>query len=329
MSLNTAVLGSGSWGTALANLFAQNGNPTVLWGRDAKVLESIERSGRNPKYLAGLDLHKTLRVERDLVKAIEAASVIVCSIPTQNIREVFSGLSLGDRILLNTSKGLEVGSHFRVSQIFSQLAPECRYGVLSGPSFAEELIKKQPTAVTIASLDKALAESIQNAVRAPYFRAYTTLDVVGVELAGSMKNVVAIATGIVKGCRLGHNAQSAVITRGLAEIARMGRALGASPATFLGLAGVGDLVLTCTGPLSRNLRAGILLGEGKPLNEVVRELGGVAEGIYTTVSAFELSRKHGIDMPILREVYSILYEGKSPKASIEALMEREPKEEAV
>lgn len=329
MSLKVAVLGSGSWGTALADFFAQSGKPTTLWGRDPEVLDSIEKSGRNPKYLAGVDLHPSLKVEKDPAKAVNDAGIVVCSIPTQNIRQVFKGLNLGRKILLNTSKGLEEKSHFRVSEIFSEIAPECRYGVLSGPSFAEELIKKQPTAVTIASLDKELAESIQLAMRAPYFRAYTTLDVVGVELAGSMKNVIAIAAGIVKGCQLGHNARSAVITRGLAEIARMGRAMGASPATFLGLAGVGDLVLTCTGPLSRNLRAGILLGEGKALKDVVKELGGVAEGVYTTLSAFELSKKHGIDMPILQEVYSILYEGKSPKASLEALMERDLKEEAV
>lgn len=220
-----------------------------------------------------------------------------------------------------------MGTHMRVSQLFYSLCPSAQYVMLSGPSFAQEVVERQPTAVTLASESKDLLAQLQKHLAVPYFRSYTTTDVVGVELAGALKNVVALATGIVRGTRLGYNAQAAVITRGLAEIARVGKKLGADPVTFLGLAGMGDLVLTCTGPLSRNLRAGMMIGEGKPLDEIVQALGGVAEGIYTAQSAFELAAAQGIEMPILTEIHAILYEGRTPQKAVVSLMGRDLREE--
>jgi glycerol-3-phosphate dehydrogenase (NAD(P)+) len=330
MALKVSTIGSGSWGTAVANVFADAGHQSQIWGRDPRIVDSINQSASNPHYLKGLPLHPALKATSDIREAIAAADMVVCCVPTQIIRSVFEPVkdAMANKILVNTSKGLEMGTHYRVSQIFQTLCPASAYAVLSGPSFAEEVVRRDPTAVTVASGDKAVAAMIQKAISTAYFRAYTSTDVLGVELAGSLKNVVALATGIVKGARYGFNAQSAVITRGLAEIVRAGKALGAEPATFLGLAGVGDLVLTCTGPLSRNLRAGILLGEGRPLSEAVQALGGVAEGVYTAQSAHELATRCGIEMPILKEIHSILYEGKTPAHALVTLMNRDLKEES-
>ncbi len=329
MSLKVTTVGAGSWGTALANVFADAGTDVTLWGRDAQIVAALNAKHENPKYLKGYPLSPRITATTDLGQALDSAAIIVCSIPTQKIRPVFAPLAekLEGKIIVNASKGLEIGTGMRVSEVFESICPSTQYVVLSGPSFAQEVVEQQPTAVTIAAKDKNLATQIQNLMATPYFRAYTSQDVVGVELAGALKNVVALATGIVRGTRLGYNAQAAVINRGMAEIVRMGRKLGADPATFLGLAGMGDLVLTCTGPLSRNLRAGMLIGEGQPLDEIVKTLGGVAEGVYTAQSAHELAEKHSIEMPILREIYAILYDGKSLQSAIASLMGRDLKEE--
>lgn len=329
MSLKVTTVGCGSWGTALGNLFADAGHESVIWGRDADVIASINREHMNQKYLAGKPLSVRLSASGDLAASLKRADAIVCSIPTQRIRPVFAPFAehLEGKILINTSKGMEMGTRLRVSEIFQAMGVNVHYVVLSGPSFAKEVVEQQPTAVTVASTDHALALKIQQSVFTPYFRAYTTADVVGVELAGALKNVIALATGIVRGRKLGFNAQAAVINRGMAEIVRMGKKLGADPATFLGLAGMGDLVLTCTGPLSRNLQAGMLIGEGKPLEQIVETLGGVAEGIYTAQSAYELATERGIDMPILGEIHAILYEGKTPEKAVASLMGRDLREE--
>ena len=329
MDMKVTVVGSGSWGTAIANIFADAGSDTLLWGRDTETVRSIQNQSENSKYLKGYKLNSQLKATTDLDAALEHADWVVCSIPTQKIRQVLAPVSdrLNGKTIINTSKGLEMGTHMRVSQIFGSFCPDSPYAMLSGPSFAQEVVERQPTAVTLASADKTLAERIQKKTAAPYFRSYTTVDTVGVELAGALKNVVALATGIVRGTKLGYNAQAAVITRGLAEIVRMGKKLGADPATFQGLAGMGDLVLTCTGPLSRNLRAGMFIGAGKPLDEIVQALGGVAEGIYTAQSAFELATAQGIEMPILAEIHSILYEGKTPQKALASLMGRDLREE--
>jgi glycerol-3-phosphate dehydrogenase (NAD(P)+) len=329
MAMKVATVGAGSWGTALANVFADAGHETVIWGRDAEVLSSINSRHENTRYLPGRPLSRGLAASPDLPAVLQRADVIVCAVPTQKIRSVFGPRCdlLSGKIIVNSAKGLEIGSHMRVSEIFASLNPAARYVVLSGPSFAREVVEQQPTAVTIAAADHALAAEMQQAIATPYFRAYTTTDVIGVELAGALKNVVALATGIVRGRKLGYNAQAAVINRGMAEIVRAGRKLGAEPATFLGLAGMGDLVLTCTGPLSRNLQAGILIGEGKQLDQIIQTLGGVAEGVFTAQSAYELATARGIDMPILREIHGILYEGKTPESAVASLMGRDLREE--
>ncbi len=323
------VVGSGAWGTALANVFADAGSETVIWGRDADVIQSINTHHENQKYLKGIKLSKALRATTDLKTAIKESDIIVCSIPTQQIRSVFSSLSelIGKKHIVNTSKGIEQGSHERVSQIFKEICPNATYTILSGPSFALETAMRLPTAVTLASKNIEDATEIQTLTATPYFRGYTTTDVVGVEYAGALKNVIAIASGIVTGLKLGYNAQAAVINRGIAEIMRLAKQEKSDPLTFLGLAGTGDLILTCTGPLSRNRKFGQLLGEGKKIDEIQKELGGVAEGYYTAQSAFELAQIKKIDMPITEEMYKILYKGSTPGQALKELMSRELREE--
>lgn len=324
-----AVIGSGSWGTGLGNVFADAGHQVTLWGRDTETVQAIQKKHENPKYLKGISLNPNLKSSLDIHQTVKEADWVICAIPTQQIRTVFKPLSslLDKKWIINTSKGIEIGSLLRVSEIFGEIAPQASYSILSGPSFALEVAKKLPTAVTLASSTLEMATEIQMASATPYFRSYTSRDVTGVEFAGSLKNVVAIAAGIVSGLNLGFNAQAALINRGIAEIMRIAKTFHADPFTFLGLAGTGDLILTCTGPLSRNRKVGALLGEGKKLDTIQKELGGVAEGVYTAKSAFELAKRAGIELPITEQVYGILYEGKTPKQALESLMSRELKEE--
>ncbi len=324
-----AVVGAGSWGTALANLCADQCEEVVIWGRDTAVISSLNEKHENSKYLKGVPLSPKLKATDDLEAALDGADLMVGSVPTQQIRNVLGPFAsrLERMILLNSSKGIELGTHLRVSEIYQEIAPKAQYAILSGPSFALEVAKRLPTAVTVACRDKFLAALIQKQLSNAYFRVYTSGDVNGVELAGALKNVVAIATGVVTGLGLGYNAQAAVINRGIAEIMRIGKKFGAEPLTFLGLAGTGDLILTCTGPLSRNRNLGIKLGQGKGLKEIQAELGGVAEGVYTAQSARELAERHGIDMPITEQVYQMLYQNKSAKQALVDLMGRDLKEE--
>jgi len=323
------IVGAGSWGTALGNVFADAGSPVVVWGRDATVVAAIDRKHENLKYLPGLPLNPALRATTDLEAALAEAAIVVCSIPTQQIRGLFGPHArlLHGKVVVNTSKGIEIGTHAGVSAIFRELVPSAAYLVLSGPSFAHEVARRLPTAVTLASEGKALASEIQALLFTQYFRAYTSPDVAGVELAGALKNVIAIASGMVTGLQLGYNAQAALINRGIAEVVRMARHRGADPLTFLGLSGVGDLILTCTGPLSRNRRLGVLLGEGKRLDDALATLGGVAEGLYTARSAWELSRALQVDTPIVEQIYGILYGDNTPRAAVATLMSRDLREE--
>lgn len=328
-SKKIAVIGAGSWGTAVANLFADAGSDVTIWGRDPEAMRHIQERHENAKYMKGVMLHPSLKASSDLDAVLSEAPIVVCSVPTQQIRAVLAPFKakLAGKTILNTSKGIEIGTDARVSEIFKELAPDARYVVLSGPSFALEVVQRLPTAVTIASESKESVSEIQHLLSTPYFRAYTSRDVAGVELAGALKNVVAIASGMVTGLRLGYNAQAALINRGIVEIARMGRKLGAEPLTFLGLSGMGDLVLTCTGPLSRNRKVGVLLGEGRKLDQIQRDLGGVAEGVFTARSSRDLSKKLGVEMPITEQIYGILYEGSSPTKAVASLMGRDLKEE--
>lgn len=326
-----AVIGSGSWGTTLANVLADSGNEVVLWGRDGLLLKSIQERHENQKHLPGIKLSEKIKTAGDLKNTMEAAKIIVCSIPTQQIRHVFAPLAaqLESKIVVNTSKGIEEGSLARVSEIFQTISASSTYVILSGPSFASEVARRLPAAVTAACLSKEAAAEIQRLFSTAYFRVYTSSDVAGVELAGALKNVVAIAAGIVMGLSLGYNAQAAIINRGVAEMIRLGKTQGAHQLTFLGLAGMGDLILTCTGPESRNRRLGVGLGEGKTPSLIQKELGGVAEGYFTARAAYELAKKLIVEMPITEQVHRILYENRSPLAALKELMGRELKEEGV
>ncbi len=326
---NICVLGAGSWGTALANVSAEAGCASRIWGRDPTVLNEIEGQRTNTRYLPGILLNPAIKIEPQLGKAIAGADWVVCAIPTQQIRSVLEPVSieLTGKVIINAAKGLEQNTYCRVSEIFANLNRKHEYVILSGPSFAQEVASRLPTAVTVACKNKAIASTIQMTISTPYFRIYTATDIAGIELAGALKNIIAIAAGIVAGLRLGHNAQAAVINRGIAEMIRLGKKKGARPESFLGLAGVGDLILTCTGPLSRNRRLGMGLGEGKKIDTLIRELGGVAEGYFTVRAAHELAKKLGVEMPITEQIFGILYENKPVQGAVKQLMERELKEE--
>jgi glycerol-3-phosphate dehydrogenase (NAD(P)+) len=324
-----AVIGSGSWGTAVANIFADQGYSTTVWGRDAEVVAQIQHHHENRKYLKGISLSEKLAASSDLAATLKAADVIVCSIPTQQIRSVFGthrDLVQG-KLVVNTSKGIEMGTHLLVSQIFKEITPDSPYVMLSGPSFASEVARRLPAACAAAASDLARANQLQHMLSNNYFRIYSSTDVVGVEVAGALKNVVAIASGMVNGLKLGYNAQAAIINRGIAEMMRLGNVMGAQSLTFLGLSGMGDLILTCTGPLSRNRKLGEALGEGKKVADIQRELGGVAEGVYTARSAHELSLRLKIEMPITEQIYRIVYENGTPQQAVTELMSRDLKQE--
>lgn len=323
------VLGSGGWGTAIAHLCADAGLDTLLWGRDSGLLDAIASRRRNDRYLSGLELAAGIRVEHDIANAIDASEILLGCVPTQHIRSNLATHRnrLAGKLYVNTAKGIEMGSNLRVSEILRIVAPEARYAMLSGPSFAPEVVRRLPTVVTIASPDKNDAITMQNLLKTDYFRSYVSTDVAGVELAGALKNVIAIAAGIVVGLDLGFNAQAALINRGLMEVARLGRKFGAEPLTFLGLAGMGDLVLTCTGPLSRNRRLGEMLGLGKDRAQAERELGGVAEGVFTVKAARALGEKLEVELPIIEQVYKIVHEGADPRSAVPALMRRDFREE--
>jgi glycerol-3-phosphate dehydrogenase (NAD(P)+) len=328
MSERIAVIGAGSFGTALAKVFAENGHSTTLFARDRSVAVHINENHRHPRYLTAVQLPAGLRATSNLQDALAAAQVLVCTVPSHAVRETFAPLTTtipGDAIILNASKGIENESLKTISQVFDEILPSvlhARCAYLSGPSFALELARRVPTAVTIAAHSHDTAERMQRMISNDYFRAYTTDDVMGVELAGAMKNVVAIGVGCAEGLGFGHNARAAMITRGLAEMARLGMKLGAQAVTFAGLAGVGDLVLTCTGDLSRNRTVGFELGQGKKLDEILKRLGMVAEGVKTARSVYDLSRREGVDMPLAHAAYQILYEGRPPREMVYELMGR-------
>ena len=333
MSGHTAVVGAGSWGTALAQLLARKGVETVVWSFEADVADAIERQHLNPKYLAGVPLDPRLRATSDLAEAVRGASTVLSVSPSHVVRQVMRDAAPHiepGALLVSASKGIENESLKTMDEVLADVldgrAME-RATYLSGPSFALEVAQGQPTAVTIASHSDEAAREAQALFQTAYFRVYTSADVRGVELGGSLKNVIAIAAGVIEGLGFGNNTRAALITRGLAEITRLGVAAGADPRTFAGLAGMGDLILTCTGALSRNRSVGVELGRGRPLEEVLGGMVMVAEGVRTAKSARDLARKLEIEMPIVDAVHAILFEGLSPKEAVELLMLREPKAE--
>jgi len=330
-----AILGGGGWGTALAIVFSRSrkAHDISLWVHNAGLAESIRRERENKTYLRGSKLPESVRVHPQLEAALSGAQVILGAMPSAHARSVYaSALSLfaSNASFVSASKGLEPSTHLRMSEVIAQVvspkfAP--RIAVISGPSFAVEAARGEPTAVVLASGDGALATKLQEEFAGPNFRLYTNDDVLGVELAGAMKNVVAIAAGACQGLGLGSNALAALITRGLAEMTRLAVALGARPETLSGLAGLGDLVLTCTGSLSRNRFVGIELGKGRSLREVLSNMRMVAEGVNTAAPLLALAREHQIEMPITEQVDAILHAGKSPKDAIRDIMERPLKRE--
>jgi glycerol-3-phosphate dehydrogenase (NAD(P)+) len=333
MSERAAVVGAGSWGTALANLLAGKGIDTVVWAYEADVAEQIRREHLNRKYLEGIDLAPSLRATTDLAEAVRGASLVLSVSPSHVVRGVMAEAAPHiepGALVVSASKGIENDTLMTMDGVLADVLPAevmrtaC---YLSGPSFAREVGLGHPTAVTIASPDAAAAERAQECFQTPVFRVYTSSDVVGVELGGAVKNVIAIAAGTVEGMGFGHNTQAALITRGLAEIVRLGAAVGADPATLAGLAGIGDLILTCTGGLSRNRTVGVELGKGRSLDDVLAGMVMVAEGVRTARSTRDLARREGVEMPIVEAVYAMLYEGLDARSAVEQLMLREPKPE--
>jgi len=331
--VNIGVLGAGSWGTALANLLGLKGFKVDLWVFEKEVKEQIEAFRENKVFLPGFSLSANLFPSNDIAGVVSEKDLVLIVVPSHVMRETaqkVSGLLSKDTVIVSASKGIENKTHLTMSAVLKESLPEIpedSFTVLSGPSFALEVARKLPTVVTVASIDKKLAGFVQNVFATPYFRVYTNNDMIGVELGGAVKNVIAIAAGIIDGLGLGLNTRAALITRGLTEIRRLGLKLGANPRTFAGLAGIGDLLLTCTGDLSRNHTVGKKIGEGRKLNDILSEMRMVAEGIKTAKSVYNLSLKLGVEMPISHEIYHILYDDVSPQDALLRLMTRDLKQE--
>lgn len=327
------VVGAGSWGTAIARVLAANGSQVRLWSFEPGIARQIEETRENRKYLEGVALPDGLTATSDLAEAVSGAELVVSVSPSQFVGSVMAEAAphvADEAVVLSASKGIETSTLRRMDEVLSDaLSPEqmTRFAVLSGPSFAAEVAREAPTAVVVASRDGDVARRVQRLFQNHYFRVYTTPDVVGVELGGALKNVIAIAAGAAAGLDYGHNTRAAVITRGLAEITRLGMAMGAERATFMGLAGMGDLVLTCTGELSRNRTVGYRLGQGETLDEILGGMHDVAEGVRTTQAVHELARRHEVEMPITEQVHAILSHGRAPREALRRLMAREPKPE--
>jgi glycerol-3-phosphate dehydrogenase (NAD(P)+) len=327
-----AVVGAGSWGTTLANMLADKGLPVTLWAREPELVDQINTRHCNELFLPGVALHPGLACTGDLAQAVAGRGLVLWVTPVKAFRELFARAlpqALPGAIHVCASKGIENDTLETVSQMAADISAgrECRFCVLSGPSFAQDVARQSPTAVVVASRDAACAAAVQEALATPYFRTYTSQDVIGVEIGGALKNVIAVASGMVEGLGLGHNSRAALITRGLAEMMRLGACLGANPLTFSGLSGIGDLVLTCTSTQSRNYSVGLRLGRGETLEGILAHMNMVAEGVYTTRSAHALSRQRGIEMPIVAEIYRILFEAKPPREAVRALMGRDLKQE--
>jgi glycerol-3-phosphate dehydrogenase (NAD(P)+) len=321
-----AVIGAGAWGTALADLLARNGHPVTMWAYEEDVAESVTRDHENRRFLAGARLAPSVRATTDLNETLDGASLILLVTPSHLLRSIVRAgavhVARGATICV-ASKGIEADTLQLMSEAVAEELPGRPVVALSGPSFAAEVVAQQPTAVVAASDDEAASAMVQEALSNTHFRVYTHDDIIGVELGGSLKNVMAVAAGIVDGVGLGFNSRAALITRGLAEMSRLGSALGAKPATFAGLAGLGDLVLTCTGSLSRNRAIGVAVGKGATLTEALAGKETIAEGVTTTRSAHALAHREGVEMPIVATVHRILFDGHAARLAVGELMNRE------
>jgi len=335
MEMKIAVIGAGSWGTTLANLLAEKGYPVTLWCYEEDLAERIQKSRVNDLYLPEVDLSGNLQATSNLQTAVTDKQLLLFVTPSQATRQVLSQ-ALSDlspqTLVVSASKGIENDSLMLLSQVFEELLPESMHrqlGFLSGPSFAKEVSAGMPTAVVAAARDAVVAKEVQKIFNTETFRVYTHNDIIGVELGGAMKNVIALAAGVADGLGFGHNTRAALITRGLAEMTRLGVKLGGAAETFAGLAGMGDLVLTCTGDLSRNRSVGIELGKGRKIDEILGGMQMIAEGVKTTLSAYQLAAKLGVDVPIIEQMYLILYQNKDPRQAVTDLMLRDLKSEGI
>ena len=328
-----AVLGNGSWGTAFSMVLADAGADVALWGRRAELAEAVNTTHENPDYLPGIALPDSIVATADAGEALGRADVVVLAVPSQTLRDNltrWAPLLPDGALLVSLMKGIELGTTRRMSEVIAEMtgAGPDRVAVVSGPNLAKEIAQRQPAASVVACADEAVAEKLQQVCMTTYFRPYTNTDVLGVELGGAVKNVIALAVGMAKGMGMGDNSQSSIITRGLAEITRLGLAQGADAATFAGLAGVGDLVATCMSPLSRNRTFGENLGRGMSLDEVVASTRQTAEGVTSAESILDLARAHGVEMPIVAHVVAAVHDGLPPAEIVRRIMSRSARSEA-
>jgi len=330
-NFDITVIGDGGWGTTLAILLCRKGYKVTIWGAFKDYALTVKKTRENKRFLPGIKIPKEIEITHDLKKALKEKGLIILATPSQYLRSVLKKIKKADpipgAIFLSVIKGIEINSLKRMSQVTHEELGPVRFAVLSGPTIAHEVATGIPTVAVIASADKKIRKLLQEVFMTEKFRIYSNADVIGVELGGSLKNVVAIACGISDGLKFGTNAKAAILSRGLVEISRLGHAMGANVSTFSGITGLGDLVTTCISPFSRNRFVGEQIGKGKSLRDVQSHMQMVAEGVPTTKSAYILSRKYKVDMPITREVYHVLYKNKSPHKAVKDLMTREKKEE--
>lgn len=334
--MKTAIVGAGSWGTALAIVLQDAGHDVLMWAREPEIVASINEEHRNQFYLPEISLHASIKATLKLNECIQDRSFIVFATPSHAIREVASRIKpllTGDEVIVNVAKGIETDTFYTPTQILSEVLGdvinEDHIGVLYGPSHAEEVCLKKPTTVVAAANSKSTAKLIQKAFNTSRFRVYVNHDMLGVEIAGSVKNVIAIAAGACDGAQLGDNAKAALLTRGLIEIKRLGMRLGATSDTFSGLAGIGDMIVTCTSKHSRNRYVGYEIGQGKKLEDIIATMNMVAEGVKTTKAVHGMAQKLGIEMPITEAVYNVLFENVPPAEAVNQLMNRDLKDEIV
>lgn len=324
------VIGSGSWGTALAIMLAKEGHEVLIWARREDVVEELLQKRTNEKYLPGVTIPPEIQATTDRKAAVEGAEIIIFAVPSRAVRstlEDFADILQKGQILVNVAKGLEDGTLLRLSEVMESIAPQCEICVLSGPSHAEEVARNIPTACLIASKNEAVARLVQEEFRNPRFRLYTNTDLVGVEIGAALKNIMALAAGMSDGLGFGDNTKAALMTRGIAEMKRLGIAMGGKAETFAGLSGIGDLIVTCTSMHSRNRRAGILLGQGKSLQETLDAVQMVVEGVNTVEAACHLAEKYGVSMPITETINEVLFHGLPAEEAVQELMTRESKAE--
>jgi len=332
-NLNATVLGGGSWGSALGMQLARQGHETIIWEYDRELAEAHQAAGENTRYLPNIPWPQNLSMTNNMAEALENADIVVAVVPSQTMRATMTAAApfLNKKsVICVASKGVEQGSLMTMDEVIKETVPQGwhdKITVLSGPSFALEVARGMPTAVVVAGWDEKIADTVATAFHGGSFRVYHSSDVVGVEMGGALKNVMAIACGIADGAGFGHNTRAALITRGLAEITRLAVARSANPLTLAGLAGMGDLVLTCTGDLSRNRQVGLALGQGKSLEQILKELGQVAEGVATARSAHNLGKKMGVDLPLTDQIYQIIHENKPVHDALGELLGRERKAE--